>query len=462
MLRRDVEETVVGAAARTPFEAPWRVFVLERADTMNDEAANSLLKTLEEPPSYVVPAAAHRPPEPGAADHRQPLPGRALRPARPPRPSPSGSSPAAWRPRRRWPARGCRSATGRRRWRSGSRRARRCAPTPRRSPARRSPAASRSTPWEPLLKTAQERGRVAREVPLASARRARRPRTASPRRRGARRRAGARPRARARLPAARPGGTGKRAAARAFAAELLSRGARDPANARARVEHGSHPDLTWVAPSGAHEMLRRDVDEAVVAAAAAHAVRGALARVRARARGHDERRDGQLAAQDARGAAALRRAAAAHRPPEPGAADDRLPLPGRALRRARRRGRRAAAAVARRGARGGAGLRPALARRRREGAGARARRGPRAARRTRRRSPARRSPAAPPRAPWEPLLKTARERGRVARERSSPRSPRSSPTCPRRSTSAASGSSASRRSAPSAAPPPARWTRRCS
>jgi DNA polymerase-3 subunit delta' len=28
--------------------------VLERADTMNDEAANSLLKTLEEPPAYVV------------------------------------------------------------------------------------------------------------------------------------------------------------------------------------------------------------------------------------------------------------------------------------------------------------------------------------------------------------------------------------------------------------------------
>ncbi len=64
-----------------------------------------------------------------------------------------------------------------------------------------------------------------------------------------------------------PAGTGKRAAARAFAAELLSRGAPDPANVRARVEHGSHPDLTWVAPSGAHEMLRRDVDEAVVGAA---------------------------------------------------------------------------------------------------------------------------------------------------------------------------------------------------
>jgi DNA polymerase-3 subunit delta' len=65
-----------------------------------------------------------------------------------------------------------------------------------------------------------------------------------------------------------PAGTGKRDAARAFAAELLSREAGDPENARARVRHGSHPDLTWVAPSGAHEMLRRDVDEAVVGAAA--------------------------------------------------------------------------------------------------------------------------------------------------------------------------------------------------
>ena len=64
-----------------------------------------------------------------------------------------------------------------------------------------------------------------------------------------------------------PAGTGKRDAARGFAAELLSRGAPDAANARLRVQHGSHPDLTWVVPSGAHEMLRRDVDEAVVGAA---------------------------------------------------------------------------------------------------------------------------------------------------------------------------------------------------
>jgi DNA polymerase-3 subunit delta' len=64
-----------------------------------------------------------------------------------------------------------------------------------------------------------------------------------------------------------PAGSGKRAAARAVAAELLARGAADPENARARVLHGVHPDLTWVAPSGAHEMLRRDVQEAVVSAA---------------------------------------------------------------------------------------------------------------------------------------------------------------------------------------------------
>src|SRR5918992_1003185 len=65
-----------------------------------------------------------------------------------------------------------------------------------------------------------------------------------------------------------PAGTGKRAAARDFAAALLSRGAGDPGSARTRVQHGAHPDLTWVAPSGAHEMLRRDVQEAVVSAAA--------------------------------------------------------------------------------------------------------------------------------------------------------------------------------------------------
>src|SRR5690606_32670729 len=49
----DVEEPVIAAAARTPFEAARRVFVLERADTMSDAVANRLLKTLEEPPPFV-------------------------------------------------------------------------------------------------------------------------------------------------------------------------------------------------------------------------------------------------------------------------------------------------------------------------------------------------------------------------------------------------------------------------
>jgi DNA polymerase-3 subunit delta' len=53
MLVGDIEEPVIAAAARTPFESTARVFVLERADTLIETAANKLLKTLEEPPSYV-------------------------------------------------------------------------------------------------------------------------------------------------------------------------------------------------------------------------------------------------------------------------------------------------------------------------------------------------------------------------------------------------------------------------
>jgi DNA polymerase-3 subunit delta' len=52
LLVGDVDEPVVAAAARTPFEARRRVFVIEHADALNDQAANRMLKTLEEPPSY--------------------------------------------------------------------------------------------------------------------------------------------------------------------------------------------------------------------------------------------------------------------------------------------------------------------------------------------------------------------------------------------------------------------------
>ncbi|MFL5824868.1 MAG: hypothetical protein ACJ764_15660 [Solirubrobacteraceae bacterium] len=64
-----------------------------------------------------------------------------------------------------------------------------------------------------------------------------------------------------------PGGAGKRSAARAVAAELLASGSPEPEGARMRALAGSHPDLTWVVPSGAHEILVSDIDQPVVAAA---------------------------------------------------------------------------------------------------------------------------------------------------------------------------------------------------
>ncbi len=64
-----------------------------------------------------------------------------------------------------------------------------------------------------------------------------------------------------------PAGAGKTAVARAFAAELIADGAPAESHAAERALRGTHPDLTWVAPSGASEMLVSDIDEAVVAAA---------------------------------------------------------------------------------------------------------------------------------------------------------------------------------------------------
>jgi DNA polymerase-3 subunit delta' len=65
-----------------------------------------------------------------------------------------------------------------------------------------------------------------------------------------------------------PAGTGKRSIARAFAAALLAEGAGDPVAVAARVQRGTHPDLTWVVASGATEMLVADIEQPVVAAAA--------------------------------------------------------------------------------------------------------------------------------------------------------------------------------------------------
>ncbi len=64
-----------------------------------------------------------------------------------------------------------------------------------------------------------------------------------------------------------PSGTGKRAIARAFATALLADGARDPGHVAERIARDAHPDLTWVRPSGASEMLVSDIEQPVVAAA---------------------------------------------------------------------------------------------------------------------------------------------------------------------------------------------------
>src|SRR5690242_289750 len=62
-----------------------------------------------------------------------------------------------------------------------------------------------------------------------------------------------------------PSGCGKRTAARAFAAALLADGAKDAEAVGERVLRGAHPDLTWVTPSGASEVLVSDIDGPVVA-----------------------------------------------------------------------------------------------------------------------------------------------------------------------------------------------------
>jgi DNA polymerase III subunit delta' len=66
-----------------------------------------------------------------------------------------------------------------------------------------------------------------------------------------------------------PRGAGKRAAARAFAAEILAAASDDPSDARRRalLDPSPHPDLVWLAPSGAQHMVEA-VRERVIRAAA--------------------------------------------------------------------------------------------------------------------------------------------------------------------------------------------------
>jgi DNA polymerase-3 subunit delta' len=54
-----------------------------------------------------------------------------------------------------------------------------------------------------------------------------------------------------------PRGSGKRAVARAFAAEILAAGSEEPDDARRRalLDRSPHPDLVWLAPTGAQHMV---------------------------------------------------------------------------------------------------------------------------------------------------------------------------------------------------------------
>ena len=100
-----------------------------------------------------------------------------------------------------------------------------------------------------------------------------------------------------------PPGTGKRAAARALAVSLLRGGARSPQTVAERVARDAHPDLTWVSPSGASEMLVADIERPVVAAAVRTPVRVVPAGVRDRVGGGDERRRPSACSPEHRGAA---------------------------------------------------------------------------------------------------------------------------------------------------------------
>jgi DNA polymerase-3 subunit delta' len=72
-----------------------------------------------------------------------------------------------------------------------------------------------------------------------------------------------------------PRGSGKRAAARAFAAEILAAGAPDPESARRRAlaDPSPHPDLVWLRPPGAWHLVE-DVRSEVIRASSLRPAEG--------------------------------------------------------------------------------------------------------------------------------------------------------------------------------------------
>lgn len=50
----DIRKQVLEEAVIKPYKYPYKIFVIDKADTMTAQAQNALLKTLEEPPNYGV------------------------------------------------------------------------------------------------------------------------------------------------------------------------------------------------------------------------------------------------------------------------------------------------------------------------------------------------------------------------------------------------------------------------
>jgi DNA polymerase-3 subunit delta' len=80
VIRVDDVRAAIRFLAMTPAEGGWRFLLVDGAETLRLEAANALLKTLEEPPPRSVLMLTTAAPGPAGADHPQPLPPAAARP----------------------------------------------------------------------------------------------------------------------------------------------------------------------------------------------------------------------------------------------------------------------------------------------------------------------------------------------------------------------------------------------
>lgn len=50
----DIREQIISKALTKPYKYNYKIFIIENADTLSEQAQNALLKTLEEPPHYVI------------------------------------------------------------------------------------------------------------------------------------------------------------------------------------------------------------------------------------------------------------------------------------------------------------------------------------------------------------------------------------------------------------------------